>query len=127
MTNVEVTHFRTILRDSQRESAIGAQNRQALAIEASPDELDRIQNSHERDYAIGSLERRTSRLREVQNAMYRLDAGLFGICASCEKQIHSKRLAAVPWAQFCIVCQEAEDRAQEAQGNDGEVHLSEAE
>lgn len=73
MTNVEVTHFRTILRNSQRESANGAQHREALAIEASPDEMDRIQKSHERNYAIGSLARRASRLREVQNAIHRLD------------------------------------------------------
>ncbi|MEZ5351737.1 MAG: hypothetical protein R2762_03810 [Bryobacteraceae bacterium] len=66
-----------------------------MAIDTSPDELDRNQNSHERDYAIGNLERRATRMREVKNAIHRLETGSFGICSSCEKEIHPKRLAAV--------------------------------
>ena len=127
MTNVEVTHFRTILRESQRESPNGAQSREVLATDTSPDELDRIQNSYERDYAIGSLERQAARMREVQNAIHRLDEGSFGVCASCEEEIHPKRLAALPWARFCIACQEAEDRTQKTRRNDGEMSLREAE
>ena len=127
MTNVEVTRFRTILQDSQRELPNGAQSREVLAIDTSPDELDRIQNSYERDYAIGSLERQAALMREVQNAIHRLDEGSFGVCASCEEQIHPKRLAALPWARFCIACQEAEDRTRQDRGNDGEMSRSEAE
>jgi DnaK suppressor protein len=38
-----------------------------------------------------------------------MDAGSFGVCGRCEEEISLKRLAAVPWAPFCIVCQEAAD------------------
>jgi len=127
MTNVEVTHFRTILRESQRESPNGAQSREVLATDTSPDELDRIQSSSERDYAIGSLERQAARMREVQNAIHRLDEGLPGVCASCEEQIHPKRLAALPWARFCITCQEAEDGTRQDRANESEMSLSGAE
>ena len=36
--------------------------------------------------------------------------GSFGIFVHCEEEISPKRLAAVPWAPFCIRCQEQADR-----------------
>jgi len=110
MTKTELSAFRTILENSQTELGNGNRDREALAIETSPDDLDRIQHASERDYAMGNLERNSNRLRQVQRALGRLDAGTFGICLGCDENISLKRLAAVPWASTCIVCQELEDR-----------------
>lgn len=88
----------------------GNRRRGALAIETSPDELDRIQNGQERDLAIGTLDRDTRLLRTVRAALSRIDAGTFGMCLDCGADIGRKRLAAVPWTALCIVCQEASDR-----------------
>ena len=82
-------------------------------IETSPDELDRIQHSSDRDTALSNLERNSDRLREVRAALRRADEGTFGICVGCEENINAKRLAAVPSAAFCIACQEAADRGQD--------------
>jgi DnaK suppressor protein len=112
MTRTELNAFRRLLETEQAELGNGNRNRAALAIETSPDDLDRIQNSQERDYAMGNLERNSSRLREVHAALRRIDGGTFGICAGCDEDINPKRLGAVPWASFCIVCQDAEDRGQ---------------
>jgi DnaK suppressor protein len=112
MTKTELNAFRRALESRRTELESGNRNREALAIEMSPDELDRIQHAGERDMAIGNLERDSSRLIEVRGALHHLDAGTFGICAGCEDNINPKRLAAVPWASFYIVCQEAADREQ---------------
>jgi DnaK suppressor protein len=109
MTRIELDAFRRTLENRQAE--LGKGNRESLAIEASPDELDRIQNAGERDYAMGNLERDALRLREVRRALDRIRAGTFGVCGGCEEDINPKRLAAVPWASSCIVCQAAADRA----------------
>ena len=45
-------------------------------------------------------------LRLIDEALDRLDAGDYGICLSCEEEIPGKRLAALPWAKYCIPCQE---------------------
>ena len=112
MTKTELNTFRRALETRQSELAKGNRNREALAIETSPDELDRIQNGQERELAIGALDRNATRMREVQAALRRMDAGAYGICTSCEEEISLKRLAAVPWASSCIVCQEAADLEQ---------------
>jgi RNA polymerase-binding transcription factor len=114
MTKTELKAFRKALENRQAELGNGNRNREALAIETSPDELDRIQHASERDYAMSNLERNSDRLRDVRDALRRIHAGTFGICAGCDEHINPRRLAAVPWASFCIVCQEAADRGQNA-------------
>jgi DnaK suppressor protein len=42
--------------------------------------------------------------QEVEDALLRLDAGTFGVCESCGSKIDAKRLAAVPYARWCIAC-----------------------
>ena len=111
MTKTELNTFRKNLETRRAELESEGRNRQALAIEASPDELDRIQHATERDYAMGYLERNSNRLREVRAALGRVGEGRFGICTGCDESINLKRLAAVPWASLCIVCQEAANRA----------------
>jgi DnaK suppressor protein len=109
MTKPETNAFRRTLESRQTELRNGTKGHERLEVDTSPDELDRIQQAAEREYVIGSMERNFSRMREVSGALRRLDAGTFGICGRCEEEISLKRLAAVPWAPFCIVCQEAAD------------------
>ncbi len=114
MTKTELNKFRAMLKNKETEIVSGNRNREALAIETSPDELDRIQHASSRDSAMDNLERSSTRLREVRGALGRVNAGTFGICARCEEIISLKRLVAVPWASLCIVCQERADREQKA-------------
>ena len=119
MRKNELNGFRKTLATRQAALSTSRRNREALAIETSADELDRIQHAQERDFAMGVLNRESVRLREVGVALERIDSGSFGICLNCEGDIGAKRLAAVPWAGLCIVCQEAADRmASDSQDED---------
>ncbi len=113
MTNMKLSTFRRALENRQIELGNGTRNREALAIAVSADELDRIQDASNRDYAISNLERNSSGLGEVRTALLRMDAGTFGTCAECREDINPKRLAAIPWASLCIACQELTDRERE--------------
>jgi len=46
-------------------------------------------------------------LRLVDEALDRLDSGDYGVCLQCEEPIPAKRLRALPWARYCVPCQEA--------------------
>ncbi|SRR5579862_4190789 len=110
MTNIELNQFRRLLEQRQTEIRSESAHRDALAIDSSPEEMDRIQHASDRDYAVSNLERNANQLRDVRAALQRMDDGIFGICTRCEEDIRPKRLAAIPWASFCIACQEAADR-----------------
>jgi DnaK suppressor protein len=124
MTKSELNSFRRALERRQTELRNGNRDREALAIVASADELDRIQHSSDLDSAMGALERNSDGLREVRIALRSLDTGTFGICAGCEEPIHPKRLAVVPWASRCVVCQEAADRGQAPPRGEFETSLT---
>jgi DnaK suppressor protein len=44
-------------------------------------------------------------LKLVDAALDRLESGDYGICVDCGDRISPKRLAAIPWASRCVVCQ----------------------
>jgi DnaK suppressor protein len=110
MNKTELNRYGEDLKAKRAELSSQRHNHEALAIEPSADEFDRIQLAQERDFAMDALNRESSRLREIRAALQRFDSGSFGICINCEEEISAKRLAAVPWTALCIVCQEAADR-----------------
>lgn len=110
MTTNRLNMFRSTLENYRAELLSGGRDREAIAIDTSPDELDRIQHARDRDQSIDSLERESRRLREVESALRRMEDDEFGICVGCETEIAARRLEAVPWAPYCIHCQEAEER-----------------
>jgi DnaK suppressor protein len=109
MLMAELQKFKNTLTARQCELEGLIRNRDAATIETSADALDQIQHAVERELALGTLERESASLRETRFALRRIDSGSFGTCVDCEEEISLKRLAAVPWATRCIVCQERAD------------------
>ena len=110
MTETELTRFRDILESRKAELERMLLNRDGIMIEKTADALDEVQHAAERDLAIHNLNRESKLLRNVRLALDRLESGSFGVCAECEEEISPKRLIAVPWAPFCLQCQEQADR-----------------
>jgi len=110
MNKTELNKFRQILEAKKAELSEIVRRRDEIAIEKSADAIDEVTRAAERELAIRNLDRETNLLRNVRAALRRIDDGSFSVCAHCEEDISPKRLAAVPWAPFCIKCQEAADR-----------------
>src|SRR6266513_618121 len=110
MTKTELNKYKALLEAKQAELAGGLRNREGIAIEKTADALDEVQLAGERELAIRNLDRESNLLRNVKGALARMAEGSYGICLHCEEEIKPKRLEAVPWAKFCIRCQEAADR-----------------
>ena len=70
------------------------------------DEGDLSQQSHEEWIFLNRNSLEIKLLREVQRALRRVEEGTFGICPRCEEPISAKRLDAIPWARYCVTCQE---------------------
>lgn len=49
-------------------------------------------------------------LDRVNTSLQRLDEGTYGTCANCGKPIGDARLDALPWAIYCIDCQQLDDQ-----------------
>ncbi len=113
MTKTEVKKYKEILDTKRRELEGNVRNREGIVIEKTPDALDEVQHAGERELAIRNLDRETNLLRNVRGALARIEDGSFSVCLHCEEDINPKRLNAVPWAPYCITCQEMADRRKE--------------
>ena len=109
MTEAERRKFRNILEARQSALSGSLCNREEIAIEKTPDTLDAIQLAGEREVAICNLDRDSNMLRQIGQSLARIANGSFGICQRCEDEISPKRLQALPWAVYCIGCQEKVD------------------
>ena len=49
-------------------------------------------------------------VREVIEALDRVEGGTFGRCETCGKWIRKERLKAVPYARNCIACQTEQEK-----------------
>ncbi len=80
---------------------------QALLDAKTSNEEDLALQSHEEWIFLNRNSIDVMLLREIQEALTRIARGEFGPCLECDESISLKRLEAVPWARFCISCQEA--------------------
>ena len=65
----------------------------------------------ERELEITTLSIVEGELKEIDDALRRLDHGSYGICEECGKPIDEARLEAVPWGRYCVVDQARIERA----------------
>jgi len=69
-------------------------------------EEDQAQISHDEFVSLHMNSLDYVQLRLIEEALDRIQSGDYGVCLSCEEQIPTKRLQALPWARYCVACQE---------------------
>lgn len=67
-------------------------------------------DNFEYEVALNIASNETDRLRDVNDAMRRIDEGSYGTCEGCNQEIPRKRLEVFPAARFCIECQSKLER-----------------
>jgi DnaK suppressor protein len=83
---------------------------QASTDEGTDDIVDRANNSYNREFLFSLSNNERQMLMLVDEALARMDEGIYGSCTHCGQQIGRQRLEAVPWARFCIACQELKEK-----------------
>jgi len=80
------------------------------------DEMDSARTTAEVETHAGLIAREEEKFKYLDEALSRLAAGNYGRCRKCSGAIPLERLMAVPFASFCIDCQEERNRAKRAWG-----------
>jgi DnaK suppressor protein len=69
-------------------------------------EEDQAQLSHDEFISLRLNSLDYAQLRLIQEALDRIEAGDYRVCVACEEPIPAKRLQALPWARYCVGCQD---------------------
>lgn len=72
----------------------------------TPDPVDLAVRNYSKNVQLAVSENESKQLALIDEALLRIEDDEFGSCLNCEKEINAKRLAAIPWARFCLDCQE---------------------
>ena len=126
----KTTNYRKILEKKAEEvrRSMSAQKAAQLVgrLDVPSDEGDLSQQHHEEWIFLNRNTIDVRHLREINDALHRMDTDMYGVCLECEEPISQKRLDAVPWAKYCVTCQES-IAARIASGDLMEAELEEAE
>ncbi|RXJ90280.1 molecular chaperone DnaK suppressor DksA [Arcobacter sp. CECT 8983] len=93
-------------------------------IQGSRDSIDSLKNSEcndEYDYAEVSSDsfkegiianQQIKELKEIEDALKRIEKGTYGTCEMCDESIAIGRLRAKPFAKYCTPCREIHEKEQ---------------
>jgi RNA polymerase-binding transcription factor len=71
-----------------------------------PDSGDVAAISYSKEVLMGLGENERTKLRLVEEALTKIDEGLYGACERCEEAIPVKRLDLLPFTRYCVQCQD---------------------
>ncbi len=74
--------------------------------EATQDIADKAINSYTKEFLFHQSNADRHMLQMVNEALQRIHDGSYGQCVTCGSELNAKRIEAVPWARYCISCQE---------------------
>jgi len=72
----------------------------------TPDPVDLAVRNYSKNVMLAVSENESKQLVLIDEALVRIEDDKYGICQNCEDEINPKRLAAIPWARYCLSCQE---------------------
>ncbi|MBU0682989.1 MAG: TraR/DksA C4-type zinc finger protein [Candidatus Omnitrophota bacterium] len=74
---------------------------------------DMATDLYDREFSLELAEGERERLYAFDDAIKRIDSGEYGTCDYCGEPIPKQRLIAMPEAEYCIKCQEKNEKSSE--------------
>jgi len=114
LTAATIEHFKQILLQKRREiiTNVNEMEDEALKqsrLDASGDlssmpihMADIGTDNYEQEFALGLMDSERKLLREIDDALQRIEDKTYGICEGTGKPIRKARLEAQPWARYCV-------------------------
>jgi RNA polymerase-binding protein DksA len=106
----ELRHFREILIDKRRQLVGDVTSMETEALSGGSGSLshlpqhmaDQGSDTYDQSLALDLAASQRTLLKEIDDAIERIDTGVYGICESLGKPISAERLEHTPWARFSI-------------------------
>lgn len=70
------------------------------------DMADKAESSYTKEFLLSLSDTERKQLKLIDEALIRIQKCNYGVCQMCSIKIGKKRLDAVPWAPYCIDCQQ---------------------
>ncbi len=74
------------------------------------DILDSVSEERTRELDMILTDREKKKLKQIDDALDRIEDNTYGLCEDCGVKIPKARLKVMPFARFCVECQEKNER-----------------
>jgi DnaK suppressor protein len=93
---------------AERNTIIKKLSSNDLSVDESetPDPVDLAVRNYSKNVMLAVSENESKQLVLINDALERLEDDEYGLCQNCEEDVNPKRLNAIPWARYCLNCQE---------------------
>ena len=81
-----------------------------------PDEIDTASSEVNLQFTGRLREREQGLLAKIDEALNKIDSGVYGQCTSCGEEVGAKRLKARPVAELCIDCKSEQEKLERRTG-----------
>ena len=98
---------------AKREEIVGTihKNQELDTLPEVGDEADQAGQSIEKELQFELSDNERTQLDQIEGALRKMDKGTYGLCEQCLKPIQKLRIKALPFARYCIICQNTAERA----------------
>ena len=114
MSKKEMEKYRRLLEEKKASLSVDiAKTRSAeeeTSEELTQDIADKAVSSYTREFLYSLTDGERGTLLQIDDAIARIDDGSYGFCINCGQTMAEKRLTAVPWAPYCVDCQELSEK-----------------
>src|SRR5262249_51076853 len=114
MSKKELDKYRRLLDDKKaslsQEIAKTRSAEEETTEESTQDIADKAVSSYTREFLYSLTDGERSTLLHIDEALVRIEDSSYGFCTKCGQPMAEKRLTAVPWAPYCVDCQELAEK-----------------
>jgi DnaK suppressor protein len=113
MTTVNTKEFKSKLtaeRDALVAKLDAQEHNLAVDTNETPDPVDMAAQAYSKNVLLALSASENRQLGMIEEALERITKRSFGKCMNCKNPINPKRLQAVPWARYCIECQQLQEQ-----------------
>ena len=112
LSTAEINEFKAMLLEKRNELLGNVNSMESEALRRDRSDLSNMPihmadvgtDNYEIENIIGLMDGERKMLVEIDEALGRIEDGTYGICLGAGEQIPKQRLAAIPWARYCVSC-----------------------
>jgi len=122
LSTAQINEFKAMLLEKRNELLGNVTSMESEALRRDRSDLSNMpihmadvgSDNYEIENIIGLMDSERKILAEIDEALGRIEDGTYGICQGGNEQIPKQRLAAIPWARYCVSCATSLEKGQSA-------------
>jgi DnaK suppressor protein len=105
----ELNESRSYIDKTNQDQSIGAKESSGDLSSYAFHQADQGSDTNLMEQTVMLMEQERDKIKLLNDALRRIQAGNYGICEICGEPIPETRLAVIPYARYCMVCKSKEE------------------